>query len=387
MPDHARGPVFLSALEISFPPEAVKLNDQFRIDKNQAVTMTDSVKKRDFSKTNNQTNRAFISAAEQAEQPIRVGFILLEHFSMVAFTGAVDTLVTANLVQASPIFEHVTLGIDSRKVVSDLGIDISTNATVESLVIQHRGDIDILVVCGGFRCSLESNPRLTGCLKAAANMGLIVGGLWNGAAALAHAGLLDHQECAAHPDNHAFLRENFPLVKVSDKTMVIGDKRATCAGPVSALEMMLKLIGQLKGNDIVRAIREILSCDQVAENQDSVPLQLGDNPTLPETLLSIMELMRNNIEEPLSLEELATCTGISRRQMERLFQSHLEASPSRYYLELRITHARRLLLQSNESITNIALASGFVSSSHFSNCFKDYFGLSPSAARQQRKQA
>lgn len=349
--------------------------------------MTDSVKKRDFSKTINDTNRAFISNSAQADQPIRVGFILLEHFSMVAFTGAVDTLVTANLVQSSPIFEHVTLGIDSRKVVSDLGIDISTNATVESLAIQHRGDIDILVVCGGFRCSLEANPRLTGCLKAAANMGLIVGGLWNGAAALAHAGLLDYQECAAHPDNHAFLRENFPLLKVSDKTMVIGDNRATCAGPVSALEMMLKLIGQLKGSDVVRAIREILSCDQVAENQDSVPLQLGDNPTLPETLLSIMELMRNNIEEPLSLEELATCTGISRRQMERLFQSHLEASPSRYYLELRITHARRLLLQSNESITNIALASGFVSSSHFSNCFKDYFGLSPSAARQQRKKA
>lgn len=349
--------------------------------------MTDSINKRGFSKTHDSANRAFIHADAEADRPVRVGFILLEHFSMVAFTGAVDTLVTANLVQSSPIFEHITLGIDSRKVVSDLGIDISTNATVESLAIQHRGDIDILVVCGGFRCRLDADAKLTSCLKAADNMGLIIGGLWNGAAALAHAGLLDHQTCAAHPDNHAYLRENFPHLRVSGKTLVIDSKRATCAGPVSALEMMLKLIGQLKGADIVRAIREILSCDQVAENQDSVLLQSGDSPTLPDSLISIMELMRNNIEEPLTLEELASCTGISRRQMERLFQTHLEASPSRYYLELRITHARRLLLQSNESITNIALASGFVSSSHFSNCFKDYFGLSPSAARQQRKRA
>jgi len=165
---------------------------------------------------------------------------------------------------------------------------------------------------------------------------------------------------------------------------VIGEKRATCAGPVSALEMMLKLIAQRQGNDIVRAVREILSCDQVAENQESIPLQVGDNPTFPETLRNIMVLMRNNIEEPLSLEELADCIDISRRQMERLFQSHLETSPSRYYLELRITHARRLLLQSNESITNVSLACGFVSTSHFSNCFKDYFGLSPSAARQKQ---
>ncbi|MEH6826468.1 MAG: helix-turn-helix domain-containing protein, partial [Motiliproteus sp.] len=74
--------------------------------------------------------------------------------------------------------------------------------------------------------------------------------------------------------------------------------------------------------------------------------------------------------------------GVSRRRIERLFQTHLETTPSRYYLELRITQARRLLLQSNDSIANIAVACGFLSSTHFSHCFKDYFGASPSQARQ-----
>ena len=92
--------------------------------------------------------------------------------------------------------------------------------------------------------------------------------------------------------------------------------------------------------------------------------------------------MRNNIEEPLSLEELSLCAKLSRRQIERLFQTHLGVTPSRYYLELRITNARRLLLQSNKSITNIALACGFISMSHFSNCYKAYFGISPKAARK-----
>ena len=135
--------------------------------------------------------------------------------------------------------------------------------------------------------------------------------------------------------------------------------------------------------NIVRAIKEILSCDQVAENSGEMNLKITDNPTFPAPLLDLLALMRSNIEEPLSLEELSTHISISRRQMERLFQTHLETSPSRYYLELRITHARRLLLQSNESITNIAIACGFVSSSHFSSCYKDYFGLSPSLTRQK----
>jgi len=345
--------------------------------------MVDSIIKRDFSKTISNTNKVFLKDNDDQQKLVKVGFVLLENFSMVAFTGAVDVLVTANLILPGKAFDYMTLGINSRMVTSDLGIDIATGGTVETLPIQHRNELDILIVCGGFRCSLEPNAKLTTCLKAADKLGITLGGLWNGSVALAHAGLLDNMECAAHPDNHAYMRERFPRLKVSGNTLVVGNKRASCAGPVSALEMMLKLIGQLRGDAVVRAVREILSCDQVAENRDSVPLQIGDNPTFPESLRNIIELMRNNIEEPLNLEELSECMTISRRQMERLFQTHLDTSPSRYYLELRITHARRLLLQSNESITNVSLACGFVSTSHFSNCFKDYFGLSPSAARQK----
>lgn len=312
---------------------------------------------------------------------IRVGFILQPHFSMVAFTGALDALVTANLVSAAPLYEYKTFGIDSRVVISDLGINISTDDVIDNLPIQHRAELDILIVCGGFRCSLLANTKLSTCLRSAEKLGVTLAGLWNGAVALAHAGLMESEECAVHPDNHAFMKETFPNISVSRNTLVIAPQRATCAGPSSALEMMLKLINQHKGAELVRAVREVLSCDQGAESRDAIPLQMGDDPTLPEILRGIMELMRKNIDEPLTLVELAELSEVSRRQMERLFHAHLDSSPSRYYLELRLAHARRLLTQTNESITNVALASGFVSTSHFSNCYKDAFGVSPSAAR------
>ncbi|BBB27001.1 GlxA family transcriptional regulator [Amphritea japonica] len=346
--------------------------------------MANIQKKRDFSSTMRSSNSQFLPSDHAPERPVKVGFVLLEHFSLMAFTAAVDTLVTANLVRTAPLFEHITLGVDSRKALSDLGIEIATNATLEHFAIEHRGSIDILIVCGGFRCELNQNSKLTETLKAADKLGLTLGGIWNGSIAIAHAGLLNDQPCAAHPDNHAFIREQFPLVQLADTALVMADKRASCAGPVSALQMMLTLVDQYYGEDTTRAIREILSCDQVAESGGKMKLQAGDNPTHPENLRSFMQLMNNNIEEPLTLEELAAHVGISRRQMERLFQTHLETSPSRYYLELRITHARRLLLQTNESITNVALASGFVSTSHFSNCYKDYFGVSPTAARAKK---
>ncbi|WP_417224154.1 GlxA family transcriptional regulator [Amphritea sp.] len=341
--------------------------------------------KRHFSALMRDTNSAFLPPDRQDEATVEVGFILQQHFSLASFTAAVDTLVTANLVCTTPLFHYQTYAAETSPVLSDLGIEITSQGSLSTLINQPLPDL--LIICGGYRCSTQPDATLTRLLKLADSQDRLIGGLWNGAIALAHAGLLDQLSCALHPDNHAYMREQFPKVKVSEQVSIIEGKRLSSAGPMSAMGMMLQLISQLRGKDITRAIREIISCDQLSESSHVRINQPGDNPCLPQNLRDIMALMAANIEEPMSVEELAACTGISRRQIERLFQNHLETSPGRYYLELRITHARRLLLQSNESITNIALASGFVSTSHFSNCYKDYFGASPSHAREQAKRS
>lgn len=346
--------------------------------------MSEHKEKRHFSTPMRNTNSAFLPADQACEASIQVGFILLEHFSLMAFTAAVDALVTANLVRATPLFEFSTYGMGSLTVKSDLGIKISTSGRIDQLQVDGEDAPTIIIVCGGFRCSLTEYPTLSAKLKSATRKETTLGGLWNGTVPLAQAGLLDHQDCALHPDNHAYLKEHYPHVKVSHRVLVVDKNRATSAGPSSALEMMLTLIERSQGKDTVRAVREILSSDQVAENRDNALIASPSDPSFPAALNDLLQLMGSNIEEPLTIDELASFANASRRQIERLFQNHLNTSPSRYYLELRITHARRLLLQGSDSIANIAIASGFVSSTHFSHCFKDYFGLSPSQARQQR---
>jgi transcriptional regulator GlxA family with amidase domain len=83
----------------------------------------------------------------------------------------------------------------------------------------------------------------------------------------------------------------------------------------------------------------------------------------------------------MTLDELATHVGISRRQLERLFQKHLQCVPTRYYLEIRLRRARALLLRSSRSIVDIAFACGFVSAPHFSKCYRDFFGIPPREER------
>ncbi|WP_244813337.1 helix-turn-helix domain-containing protein [Vibrio sp. B1FLJ16] len=298
-----------------------------------------------------------------------------------------DALVTANLVHERPLYNIQTFGVDSRKVLSDIGIDIATDATIESLSLHNRDTLDWLFVCGGYRCDTSASQQLSDGLKSAYNQKIKMGSIWNGTIALAHTGVMGKDMVSAvHPNSHHFIREAFPDLVLSTHTYEVSQQSASCAGPNSAMEMMLNLIESQFDRKLVRAIREILSCDQASEGcQTILYSNKTDSPTInrPIALEEAISLMEANVEEPLTPEELARCLSMSRRQFERLFQTHLDTSPSRYYLKLRLTFAHKLLEQSRESIIQIALSSGFVSSSHFSNCFKDHFGYSPTQFRQR----
>ena len=330
-------------------------------------------------------NQCQISNNQQ--KPFHIGFVLQPNFSLMAFTAAIDSLITANLVHEQTLYNIHTFGVDSRKVLSDIGIEIVTDSTIESLNLHNRGTLDWLFVCGGYRCDTSCVDILQSCLGSVNNQKVRLGSIWNGTIALAHADALSNKTVSAvHPSSHNFIRTNFPDLQLSSHTFEVNEYRASCAGPNSAMEMMLNIIESHYGQSLVRAVREILSCDQASEGRQEVRSHLGHgliDKEIPDTLKEAVSLMVSNVEEPLTPDELATCLSISRRQLERLFQLHLDTSPSRYYIRFRLARAHYLLENSRESIIQVALSCGFVSSSHFSNCFKDYFSYTPTQLRQR----
>ncbi|MEM6488644.1 MAG: helix-turn-helix domain-containing protein, partial [Pseudomonadota bacterium] len=110
------------------------------------------------------------------------------------------------------------------------------------------------------------------------------------------------------------------------------------------------------------------------EQRLSVPARIGvRHPKLVE----IIHTMERSLEDPISPAELARNVGMSTRQLERLFRRYLNRSPKRYYMEMRLDKARGLLLQTDLSVINVALACGFTSPSHFSKCYRAHFGRTP----------
>ncbi len=329
-------------------------------------------------------NLAHLHQSEQRRPPAggrRVVFLLLDHFSLMAFTGAADALVTTNLVANEPLFETRVFSIDGGTVTSDLGIAVSVDGGLSSLRV-GRGDL--LVVCGGLRVRLHSSAGIRNLLLAAHSAGATLGALWNGAYFLADAGLLDGRECAVHPDTRALMVETFPRVNVSRSSHVVKGRHVSSAGANSSLSMMLEWLRGDLDQGVVDSVEEILTCDESPGVMGASALSIHRNSSLPQALKLALELMHSNIEEPLTIGEIADLAGLSRRQLDRLFNRHVGASPSRYYLELRVTHARQLLQHSNGPIAEIAVASGFASISHFCHCFRQFFNIAPSKFRHQQ---
>lgn len=308
----------------------------------------------------------------------RVAFVLRDNFSMMAFTGAVDALVTANLMSAAPLYDVLVVGGSQDVVVSDLGIAISVGCRLADLDERQQ---HLILVCGGFRVQLQADRLLRTKLRQADAAGAMLGGLWNGAYFLAEAGLLDGYDCAFHPDGGAMMAELFPKVRLSKHSFVLDRQRIGCAGASSSLGMMLEVVKRDCGDSLVQAVEEVLSCDKLQEVMDVSSVTVDRDPTLPQPLKLALELMHNNIDEPLRMNEVAACVGISTRQLERQFYRHVNATPSRYYLELRLTRARQLLQQTNKSLADIAVACGFVSISHFRRCFREFFDVAPGCFR------
>jgi transcriptional regulator GlxA family with amidase domain len=329
------------------------------------------VERRIFSGTNRGKNLRYLDDVVIKDLPsLKVGFLLLEHFSLPSFTQALDTLVTANLIRSN-LFESSTFSIDGKEVVSDLGIVIKPDNILASSSLDACA---LFVVCGGLRTPLRESPTLKALLLKAADRGIALGGLWSGAWFLATAGLLDAYQCAIHPEHRLALAEAAPLSSVTSESHVVDRNRYTAASPHGAFHMILDWVGRSHGAVLVEGISGLLAFEASRYRRSNATQR--PNMTVP--LREVVKLMETNLEEPLELDQIALYVAKSRRQIERMFNTQLNTTPSKYYLELRVTEGRRLLQHSTLSIVQVAVTCGFVSPSHFSKCYTAYFGHSPS---------
>ncbi|MBI1383894.1 MAG: helix-turn-helix domain-containing protein [Rhizobiales bacterium] len=325
-----------------------------------------------------------LSPARQLARDIY--FFLTPNFSMMAFSVAVEALRLTNRVLGSNTYRWHIVSKDGQPVAASNGIAVNTTLDLEAVrkATSDPTSSSMVIVCAGIEVEKYNEPVVFGWLRRLYSRGAALGGLCTAAHILARAGLLDGRRCAIHWENLPGFSEQFPDVAVRSCLFEVDQNIYTCAGGTSSLDMMLHLIGSSHGEQVVARVCELCLIDRIRPAQDRQRLPIGarvgvQNPRL----LSIIELMEANVSEPLSLAEISDVTGISRRHVERLFRQFLGRSPARYYLDVRLERARRLLRHSNLPIVEVAIAAGFVSASHFSKRYRERYDVTPQADRRE----
>ncbi|MBA5779350.1 GlxA family transcriptional regulator [Stappia sp. F7233] len=308
----------------------------------------------------------------------RVALILLDRFSMIAFSSTIEPLRLANRVLGESFYEWKTYSVDGGEVEASNGCRVSVDASMQDLE-----DADITLVCAGIDVErIPLNKELGTKLRKLNARGRTYGAVCTGSYVLARYNLLEGRRCTIHWENLRSFREEFPDVEVTGDIYAIDRNCITCAGGMAALDMMLRMIAIRHGAHLAHEIAEVALYQNIRSGESAQRHDLETRTGIANIkILDAIRIMDMHIEDPLSCQQLALTVNLSPRQLERLFRRHFDCTPGQYYLKLRLETARDLLRRTNRAVLDVAIACGFASTSHFTKCYRERYSCTPTEER------
>ena len=304
-------------------------------------------------------------------------FLLIEEFSHLAFSCALEPLRIANLVADSEYYRW--------QLASTNGLTATCSNRAVTLVdrgLTPTERDEKLILVSGINVQNHVSPDLLRYLRAERVRGTSIGAICSGAFVLAEAGFLEERKAAVHWEYHDVFAERFPSVRLTKSVFVADEKFVTASGGAAVADLMLHMIARDHGRDLAAAVADQMVYNAVREGSATQKVSIRSRYGLRNSRLGeAIRIIEENIEMPLSSPEIADRLGISTRQLERMFERYMNTSPKRYIMDLRLHRARNLIVQSDQAITEIAMACGFTSTSHFSKVYREHFGNTPVSQR------
>lgn len=316
-----------------------------------------------------------------AETIRKVGFVLVDGFSLMSLSSALEPLRAANHLSQKILYEITFIPAEGLRAVSSSGVYCEGHSLIDA-----GYDFDLVLVAAAGNPAVYKNNQLMKYLKMLASKRVRLGGISGGPVLLAKAGLLENRRYTVHWDHYVALCEMSQEQMVERTVYLIDRDRYTCAGGVAPMDMMSAIITADHGRDLAKQVNDWFIYTSVREASEPQRGSLVDKYQIHHpAVLCAIELMQNHLSDPLSSADLAELSDIGERQMVRLFHKYLSQKPMAFYGILRLEHARVLVMQTSLPIIQVAIEAGYENAAYFTKKFKVHFGQTPSEMREKAR--
>ncbi|MFT4636606.1 MAG: transcriptional regulator GlxA family with amidase domain [Arenicella sp.] len=303
--------------------------------------------------------------------------LVLSGSSMMTCASVIDPLRAANRLSRMSLFTWSILAIDGKPIMLTCGIELPNDGLLSS-----QSKADLLVVIAGFEHQRYASTKQLVSLKSLAQDCKTVFGVEAGTWLLARAGIISKHKVTTHWEDLELLTEQFSDLEVSSQRYVIDRDIWTCSGATPAFEMMLQYLRTIHNQSLALDVANVfIYAETSSASDEQASISLGRLQQVEPRLVQAIRLMETHFEDTISSKTIADNIGISLRTLEQISLKYLGFTPAKYYLRLRLQRARRLVLDSNLPILEIAVRCGFNSLTAFSRAFKARYNYSPTQLR------
>lgn len=307
--------------------------------------------------------------------------LVTPYFNLATTTAFVDPFRVANYLSGEAIFSWTLLSSEGGQIICSNGLSVQT----ASLSDHADSTPDFVVVSSSWTPEVHQTKPITSALKGWAGKQVRLGALDTGTFILARAKLMKNRLATVHYEHLDALIEQFPDIRSSESLYVIDGDRFTCCGGQASTDLALHLLREFKGNNFVNSVARYLFHHQLRapDTRQNPELIEPCGQKTPEVIRKAINLMEQHLESPWSIPIICSELEISQRHLNRLFKTYVNKSPVVYYRDIRLDRARCLVTQTELKLTEIAIASGFTSQTHFTRAYSQRFGMAPSKDRIQ----
>lgn len=298
------------------------------------------------------------------------GVLLFDGFSNHCLANTVEPLRAANTLSGRVLYDWRFLTMSGRHAESSSGMQVAPHNRLSD------ASGDLLAVMPSYDFRNYTGWQIQTSLRAASTRFDSMAGLDTGSWLLAEAGLLDGHQATIHWEELTGFEERFPEVETLRERYVIDRDRITCSGAMAAFDLVLHMIGRDHGQALA------LEVSQLFMTRDSARSHTGGAGAASRVVNRALAVMEENLEEPLPIAEVARRAGRTQKALEARMQADFGATPQQVYRRLRLNLARKLVTETDLSVAEIALRTGYETPAAMTRAFKSEFATTPQRLRR-----